>query len=382
MTPADHVVPADEEAWAEALAERYRVDAPILHPENMWQDQPQEVGVDVSHDWQRAVMPGERAVIPGYRIGIHIPFDGDHGVFKLQASQFSMNPPRAIVHEHELVDVVEYPHDSPPDIKAHAQGLANKVEQHLSWSRNDIDQHNASLKQTALQAIRARREQVELHHKHIAESGLPVGPPDQRDKTYIAEALVRLPAPELPHRDEEPVQLEPVLAEKVFEHILSVIRATGEMMATSPATYADMGEEDRRQVLVAALNTHYRGHTTAEAFNFTGRTDILVRHENRNLFIGECKFWSGPQGFSETIDQLLGYAAWRDTKLAVVMFVRQRDLTAVIEKARGNLGEHVQFVEWRNAATETELRATVSWPGDDRRHADLNVFFIHTPTTA
>jgi hypothetical protein len=143
-----------------------------------------------------------------------------------------------------------------------------------------------------------------------------------------------------------------------------------------------MGEEDRRQVLVAALNTHYRGHTTAEAFNFTGRTDILVRHENRNLFIGECKFWSGPQGFSETIDQLLGYAAWRDTKLAVVMFVRQRDLTAVIEKARGNLGEHVQFVEWRNAATETELRATVSWPGDDRRHADLNVFFIHTPTTA
>ncbi len=27
----------------------------------------------------------------------------------------------------------------------------------------------------------------------------------------------------------------------------------------------------------------------------------------------------------------------------------------------------------------SELRASVSWPGDEERHADLNVFFFHTP---
>jgi uncharacterized protein YfaP (DUF2135 family) len=54
-------------------------------------------------------------------------------------------------------------------------------------------------------------------------------------------------------------------------------------------------------------------------------------------------------------------------------------MTAVVEKAQGALEQHPQFVELGEAAGETELRVTVSWPGDDRRHADLNVFFVHTP---
>jgi hypothetical protein len=159
-----------------------------------------------------------------------------------------------------------------------------------------------------------------------------------------------------------------------------IIRSAAEGMERSPKTYAPMGEEDGRQVLLTALNTHYRGQVTAEAFNVSGKTDILVRHpEGRNLLIGECKFWGGAKSFSETIDQLFGYRAWRDTKLAVVMFVREKDLTSVVEKARETLAAHPQFVEWRDAATETELRAKMSWPGDERQYADLNVFFVHTP---
>ncbi len=75
-------------------------------------------------------------------------------------------------------------------------------------------------------------------------------------------------------------------------------------MEQSPGTYAQMGEEDRRQTIVATLNTHYAGRAAAEAFNVAGKTDILIRHDGRNLFICECKFWEGPAGFTETIDQL------------------------------------------------------------------------------
>ena len=82
-----------------------------------------------------------------------------------------------------------------------------------------------------------------------------------------------------------------------------------------------------------------------------------------------------------TVEQLFGYRAWRDTKLAIVMFMRERDLTAIVERAREALGQHPQFVEWRKPATDTELRCVVSWPGDDRRLADLNVFFVHVPET-
>jgi hypothetical protein len=83
--------------------------------------------------------------------------------------------------------------------------------------------------------------------------------------------LVRRPTPSLPEprADDKPPQLEPVLDERVFEHILSVIRMQGQQMEQSPAL---------------------RRTAHAEGFNNQGKTDILIRHEGRNLFICECKF--------------------------------------------------------------------------------------------
>jgi hypothetical protein len=46
-----------------------------------------------------------------------------------------------------------------------------------------------------------------------------------------------------------------------------------------------------------------RGRAHAEAFNVTGKTDILIRHDGRSLFICECKFWTGQDGFTATVDQ-------------------------------------------------------------------------------
>jgi hypothetical protein len=192
---------------------------------------------------------------------------------------------------------------------------------------------------------------------------------------------VRRPAPSLPETraDDKPPTLEPVLDERVFEHILRVIRMQAGQMEQSPGTYRQMGEEDRRQTIVATLNTHYEGRAHAEAFNAEGKTDILIRHDGRNLFICECKFWNGAEGFSQTIDQLFRYTGWRDTKLAIVMFVREKGLSAILKKARTALEEHPQFVGWKKAASETEFQAPMHWPGDEERLADLNAFFVHAP---
>jgi len=43
-------------------------------------------------------------------------------------------------------------------------------------------------------------------------------------------------------------------------------------------------------------------------------------------------------------------SAWRDTKLAIVMFVREKNLTAVVEKARAALEQHPQLVERRQGS--------------------------------
>jgi len=217
---------------------------------------------------------------------------------------------------------------------------------------------------------------------HLAESKIPVRRPGESGKkTYIPDVLVRRPAPSLPttRADDKPPALEPALDERVFEHILAVIRMQSRQMEQSPGTYATLGEEDRRQTIVATLNTHYEGRAHAEVFNNEGKTDIPIRHDGRNLFICECKFWNGPEGFTDTIDQLFRYTVWRDTKLGIVMVIREKGLTAILKKANATLAAHPQFVAWKDAAEEAELRATLHWPGDEERLADLNIFFVHTP---
>ena len=76
----------------------------------------------------------------------------------------------------------------------------------------------------------------------------------------------------------------------------------------------------------------YEGAATGETFNAAGKTDILIRVENRNVFIAECKFWRGAKSFSEAVDQLLGYLSWRDSKCALLIFNPTKDSSAVRQK--------------------------------------------------
>ena len=64
-----------------------------------------------------------------------------------------------------------------------------------------------------------------------------------------------------------------------------------------------------RDFILMFLESHYEsiGSATGETFNAEGKVDILVRRDNGNLFVGECKYWSGSAGLHATLDQLLRY---------------------------------------------------------------------------
>jgi hypothetical protein len=128
-----------------------------------------------------------------------------------------------------------------------------------------------------------------------------------------------------------------------YEHILSVVSNMVQVMERSPQAFSRMGEEDLRTHILVQLNGHYEGQATGETFNYEGKTDILIRAENRNIFIGECKIWNGAEVFSATIDQLLGYAAWRDTKTAIILFNRNKNTSAVVAQIPGLVKRHTCF---------------------------------------
>jgi hypothetical protein len=44
--------------------------------------------------------------------------------------------------------------------------------------------------------------------------------------------------------------------------------------------------------------------------------------EHRDIFMAECKVWSGPFAFIATLNHLLMRGSWRDAKAAILLFHR------------------------------------------------------------
>jgi len=298
--PEGHLMQADEDEWVAALVERYSVDAPQLQAEQWWQDAPAEIKYDVSGHPGRDIRGSGPFYVNGIRVVVHVPFTGEADLFKFTPNTRDWNPPTADIRSGEVLVAVEYPADSPIDVRATAQGVIDKINKYLGWARNDAEQFNRGLAQRARSAIQARRNRVREAYTRAQETGIPMRRPDESPKTYIADVLVRRPSPSIPPANvSRAIALEPVLSDEVFEHILGVIRGAGESMERSPKTYAGMGEEDRRQVLrdgrtadrgvhgkLAGLGSpadqrgqlHAVGHRLLEAVHFRpGRPTRAVR---------------------------------------------------------------------------------------------------------
>ena len=51
-----------------------------------------------------------------------------------------------------------------------------------------------------------------------------------------------------------------------------------------------------------------------------------------SLFLKE--YWDGPKKLTATLNQLLGYSCWRDTKVAVIIFNRRKDFPKILDAIR------------------------------------------------
>ena len=133
-----------------------------------------------------------------------------------------------------------------------------------------------------------------------------------------------------------------------------------------------------RDHFIMVLSPHFHS-TTGETFNKKGKTDILIRHEKENVFVAECKFWSGIKAFHKTIDQLLGYLTWRDSKAAVVSFVKNKELTPVLEAIEKETPGHACFVKCQGKKKEGWFMFELHLPDDPGRSVQLAVLVFHFP---
>lgn len=80
-----------------------------------------------------------------------------------------------------------------------------------------------------------------------------------------------------------------MLPDAQYEQALAVLRNARNALERSPSMTVNLNEERIRELLLMSLNAQFEGAAAGEVFNAAGKTDILIRAEDRNMFIAECK---------------------------------------------------------------------------------------------
>lgn len=351
------------------------VDTPRLRRDE-WSVEAKE-GVESRADY------GWRTNVKVQHLHVTIPFDGEEPLFKARASTFSTAPPRGVVGQQTLTLIVTASSDDDAKaVRAKIEREVDSIERHLHWVRNDVDRHNEKLKGLAERALEKRRELLLKHQGLVASLGIPLRERSDSPKTYVAPNVRRNVAPSLPPASTAPFKPEPALEMQVYEHILEIVQSMTKVMERSPTTFANAKEESLRDHYLVALNSHYRGSATGETFNASGKTDILVREQDKNIFIGECKFWKGAKGYTDTIDQLLGYSSWRDTKTAIIVFNRNQDTSKVLNEIQVTTEAHVHYKRTLPWPSDSGSRFVMHHPSDRNRELIMTVLVFDIPEKA
>jgi hypothetical protein len=348
----------DEESLVNTISDKLRFNVPKLR------DQEKIIDND-----------GEDVITFG------IPFDGDAYVFAINPRLWMTGrPPFGEVLGNELLISLRKTRISGADLIAELNENLEVIKLYLTNLEGHINGFNSTLEVTCRQYISARKAQLVEESKMVADLGLPIKKRDGLPTTYSIPINRISPKVEIPNTTSEVFQPEPILSNAEYESILSILKNMVLVMEKNPRAFEGIGEEDLRTHFLVQLNGQYEGSATGETFNNKGKTDILITEKGKNVFIGECKFWRGESVFLETIDQLLSYSGWRDTKTAILIFNRNNDFTKVLNTIENVTQKHSCYKRFIKKLDETTFQYIFHQPEDNNREMIVTVMAFDVPS--
>ena len=361
------------------IAERLRVEPPRLLKEEIQQGEPEE-RYATSRDpfFERSVRSRLVAV------EFFVPFTGSENALTIQPTHSLVTDWREFrLVDHEIVMTFEGVAPEPADLQRWYARMIGNLEKQLSYLERDLRGWNSHLESKLRQLLEGRRRALEHDEKLVGSLGLtmrrrgdaPRPVPLQRKHL----ATTRKNQGGTRGASDTPPSNDPRLTRAQYEEIVSILGETATGFERSPRTLVKLTEEEIRDQILIVLNSHFRGQATGETFNAAGKTDILVRVEDRNAFIGECKFYRGPKSVTSAVGQLLKYLAWRDAHAALVLIFRGiKGPTEAIRRSIEAIRDHASFV--REVSDRDAESGRYEWivahPDDSERRIHVTLISI------
>ena len=284
-----------------------------------------------------------------------------------------MNPPRGDVRDNTLILAVQGTRLDPDAVRPQIDQQIESINAALGYLQSSASNLDDFLTKSATDRIEGRKRKLLADRDLVSGLGFPMKQRTDASKSYAAPEVRRKITPTPPKASTEPYNPEPELTGKDYGNILAIVEGMVGVMEFSPSDFAHMGEETLRSHFLVQLNAQYEGQATGETFNYEGKTDILIKSGGRNIFIAECKFWKGAKQHSKTIDQLLGYLSWRDTKAAIIVFNRNKNFTKVLEEIQRVTLDHPNCKKLISQRSESGWTYGFSHRDDSNREMTVSV---------
>jgi hypothetical protein len=376
---ANQLLNTGTEDWCNYLEDKYRLEPLVLNEAGIAVDQA-DAQLDVSGDTRRMIFNRNRPFyVSGTRVSFYVPFDGDKDLLQCLPSAFKTMFPRAEIRDGELIYTYATAEHDTEQVKREFDRDLGLTRDFVGFAQNDVAPFNNRVRDLAKARVEARKAKLLKDQGMVAAFGYPLkrttGVPTTYAVPVVRRKVQQAPTP----KGAAPFVPEPALAQEEYEHILEVVSNMVAVIERSPKAFAHMEEEHLRDHFLVQLNGQYEGQATGETFNGEGKTDILLRVDGKNIFIAECKFWGGPAKLTEAVDQLFGYTCWRDTKTAVLVFNRGRNLTNVLGKIPDTVKKHPNCKRQTEYKSDTGFRFVFGHRDDPNRELTLTVLVFEVP---
>lgn len=376
----DYVLNVDEEGYIQYLIDEYTLHLPVIHFDDA-RIEPRKVMVDPEY------LPrywGAQRAIERTMLRYIIPISGDHNLLYFCPSTFLLSGSGNFhVGTTEIYTDILATSDDAEQVKRELESAKDSCRKMLGFLENDIRAYNNSLPRTARDYFVARKEKIKKENSFIASLGVPLSSGVKNPKTYAVPTVSRrFDPPKAGNGSQKVEEVTPVMDMAKYEQILESLFIVGQSFEQHPSTTTGRDEESLRDLFLTQMQATFKSDSvTAEAFNKNGKTDIMVKHGDSVLFVAECKIWKGKQVLNNAISQLLSYLTWRETKAALLIFVRDTTMTTVINGVKENVSSHGNYKSTLTPKGETWFNYKFTLPNDPERevYVAIQIFDFNTP---
>lgn len=376
----DYILSVDLTEYCDHLTSKHKVELPIIEFDNLEVD-------SIERDVPAEYFPRTFDVRKGQHykrdvIRFHIPYFGNIGFLKYRPTRFNISGRTNFetTRDYILLEYINFNNDKEKINNQFSKDLGS-LKSNYENLKNDIQSFNDSLIDYCQIEIEKRKRSILQKNEFLLNFGVPIKENKNVSKTFsIPFPKVRKKINVKPKRKEHQSSTDPTLDNKTYIRILEIIHDVGEVFQNYPSTYKDKKEEDLRDYILLFLQPNFDGASvTGETFNKRGKTDILIKYEGSNVFIGECKVWKGSKQLHSTIDQLLRYSTWRDTKSAIIFFVNNKGITSAIDTISSDTKKHQNYLGFVDKKDENWFNFKFHLNGDKNREIKIAVLIFHIP---